>query len=105
MNATLRIPLDEKKLGEFCHKWMISELAVFGSVLRDDFGPDSDVDFLATFSAGAPWNVLHHVHMEDELSAIVGRPVDLVDRGAVEKARNPFRRRSILESAQVLHVG
>ena len=50
MNLPLGLPIDAEKLGEFSRKWSISELAVFGSVLRDDFGPESDVDFLATFS-------------------------------------------------------
>jgi hypothetical protein len=105
MNATFSLPIDAEKLREFCREWSISELAVFGSILRDDFGPESDVDFLATFAPEARWSLLDHVRMQDELAAIVGRRVDLVTRRAVENSRNHIRRRAILESAQVLHVG
>jgi hypothetical protein len=105
MNLPLSLPIDTDSLGAFSRKWSISELAVFGSVLRDDFGPESDVDFLATFAPDAQWSLLDHVKMQEELAAIVGRPVDLVTRRAVENSRNPIRRRAILESAQVLHVG
>jgi hypothetical protein len=105
MNLPLGLPIDSDSLGEFSRKWSISELAVFGSVLRDDFGPESDVDFLATFAPHAQWSLLDHVRMQEELAEIVGRQVDLVTRRAVENSRNPIRRRAILESAQVLHVG
>jgi len=105
MNVSLRLALDADKLRRFCSKWLITELAVFGSVLRDDFGPASDVDFLAAFAPEARWSLLDHVRMQNELSEIVGRDVDLVSRRAVEKSRNPIRQRAILESAQVLHVG
>jgi predicted nucleotidyltransferase len=105
MKAELRLPISSEKLREFCRKWSIAELAVFGSVLRDDFGPQSDVDFLATFDPKARWSLLDQVHMQDELGEIVGRSVDLVSRRGVENSRNPLRRRAILESAQVLHVG
>ena len=104
MNASLRLPIDDEKLGEFCRKWRISELAVFGSVLRDDFGPKSDVDFLATFDPASRWSLLDHVRMQEELAEIVGRRIDLVTRPAVEKSKNFIRRRAILESAQVIHV-
>jgi len=104
MNASLRLPLDSDKLRAFCQKWQVTELAVFGSVLRDDFRPDSDVDFLATFHPQAPWSLLDQVRMQEELAEIVGRRVDLLTQQAVEKSRNPIRRRAIMQSAQVLHV-
>lgn len=104
MNANLRLPLDAEKLRDFCRKWSITELAVFGSILRNDFKPDSDVDFLATFAPESSRSLLDHVHMQDELAEIVGRRVDLLTRRAIENSRNPIRRRAILESARVLHV-
>jgi predicted nucleotidyltransferase len=104
MNAVLRLPIDAEKLRDFCRKWSISELAVFGSVLRDDFGPASDVDFLAAFAPEARWNLLDHVRMQDELAEIVGRRVDLVSRGGVETSSNPWRRQEILSSAETLYV-
>lgn len=91
-------------MAEFCRRWKITELALFGSVLRDDFRPDSDVDVLVTFAPDAQWSLFDHVDMEDELRQILGRSVDLVNRRGIERSRNQHRRRAILESAQVVHV-
>ena len=98
--------LDSKRhrIEAFCKKWKIRELALFGSALRDDFRPDSDVDFLVSFSPSAAWGLLDHAAMERELAEIVGRSVDLVSRKAVERSHNWIRRRAILESAQVLYA-
>ena len=104
MNANLRLSIDEEKLREFCQKWSISELAVFGSAIRDDFGPESDVDFLATFAPNVHRTLLDHVRMQDELAEIVGRKVDLVSRRGVEMSRNPIRKRAILSTAETVHV-
>ncbi len=100
----LRIEIPKDRITEFCRRWKITELALFGSVLRDDFRPDSDVDLLVTFAPDSKWSLFDHVDMEDELANILGRPVDLVSRRGIEKSRNPFRRRAILDSAQVVHV-
>lgn len=83
---------------------MIVELAVFGSVLRPDFKPDSDVDMLVTFAADAKWSLLDHVRMQDELSDSLKRNVDLVSRKGIEKSRNYIRRRAILESSEVIYA-
>jgi len=104
MSVSLHLPIDIEKIREFCRKWSITELAVFGSVLRDDFRADSDVDFLATFAPESRWNLLHHVHMQDELASIVGRRVDLVSRRGVEMSANPWRRKEILSSAESVYV-
>jgi predicted nucleotidyltransferase len=100
----LRIVVPEDRITEFCRQWKIVELALFGSVACDDFRPDSDVDVLVTFAPDAKWSLFDHVDMEDELAKILGRPVDLVSRRGIERSRNPFRRRAILDSAQVVHV-
>jgi len=100
----LRIDIPEEPIADFCRRWKIAELAFFGSVLRDDFGPDSDVDVLVTFAPDATWSLFDHVDMQEELGRILGRPVDLVSRRGIERSRNPFRRRAILESARVVHV-
>ena len=99
-------PLDSKRnqIEAFCKKWGIRELALFGSALRDDFRPDSDVDFLVSFSPDVTWGLLDHAVMERELAEIVGRPVDLVSRKAVELSHNWIRRKAILESVQVLYA-
>ena len=102
----MTVSLDSKrdKINAFCMKWGIRELALFGSAVRDDFRPDSDLDFLVSFSPNVAWGLLDHVAMERELAEIVGRPVDLVSRNAVERSHNWIRRRAILESAQVLYA-
>jgi predicted nucleotidyltransferase len=98
--------LDSKRdrINAFCLKWGIRELALFGSAVRDDFRPDSDLDFLVSFSPNVAWGLLEHAVMERELTEIVGRPVDLVSRKAVERSHNWIRRKAILESAQVLYA-
>ena len=73
-------------------------------MLRDDFRPDSDVDVLVTFSHDAEWSLLDHMAMEEEMSAILGRKVDLVSRKAIERSENYIRRKAILETAQPYYV-
>lgn len=102
VNGTLDI--SDETLEAFCRKWKIREFGLFGSVLREDFGPDSDIDVLVSFEPEAEWDLWHVIEMQEELEAIFGRPVDLADREAVEKSRNPFRRRGILSSARVVYV-
>jgi len=99
-----RLTLDKERLARFCERWKIRELDLFGSVLRDDFGPNSDVDLLVTFRPDADWSLFDHVEMEDELSLLVGRNVDLVSKRAIEHSRNPLRRKWILESAVPYYV-
>lgn len=96
------LPLD--KIAAFCRKWNITEFALFGSVLRDDFRPDSDIDVLVTFAPDSHHSLFDHVHMQDELGEILGRKVDLADRHGVERSRNYIVRKHILKSAQVLNV-
>jgi predicted nucleotidyltransferase len=92
-----------KPLPVFCQRWRISELALFGSVLRDDFQPDSDLDILVTFAPDADWGLLDHVRMENELVAIVGREVDPLTGRSVERSHNWIRRQQILDTAQVVY--
>jgi predicted nucleotidyltransferase len=96
--------LPQAEISEFCRRWQISELALFGSVLRDDFGPESDLDVLVTFSPNADWGLLDHYHMKQELVVLLGREVDLLTRRAVEQSRNWLRRREILSTAQVVYA-
>ena len=103
MKQALRLPIDAAKLSDFCRKWSITELAVFGSVLRDDFRPESDVDFLATFAADSHWSLLDHIRMQDELAQIIGRPVDLVSRRGLETSANKWRRQEILSTAETVY--
>lgn len=98
-DVTARIALDEDRLAAFCDRWRVASLELFGSVTRSRFRPDSDVDVLVSFQPDANWGLLDHGAMEDELSGLFGRRVDLVTRRAVERSSNPIRRASILESA------
>jgi predicted nucleotidyltransferase len=96
-----RIELDAEAIREFCTRWKVTEFSLFGSVLRDDFGPGSDVDVLVTFAPDAHWSAFDLVDMEEELEGLFGRKVDLVEAVCL---RNPFRRKTILESRQVIHA-
>ena len=96
-----RLPLPLGEIEAFCHKWQIEELSLFGSVLREDFSADSDVDVLITFAATVRWSLFDFVEMKDELTALLGRDVDLVTRGGL---RNPFRRHEILKTRRVVYA-
>ena len=99
-----RIKIDKVRIADFCRRWKIVELALFGSVLRDDFRRDSDVDVLARFAPDAQWTLFDHVEMQDELKEILGRGVDLVSRRGIERSANYVRRKAILESAETVYA-
>ncbi len=101
---SLQIEVPKEKVVAFCERWQIAELAFFGSVLRDDFGPDSDVDVMVRFRPEASHSLLSMVSMEEELSGILGRETDLLSRTAIEKSRNYIRREAILKSAEVFYA-
>jgi hypothetical protein len=101
MEKNIHINIPREKIAEFCQKWKITELALFGSVLGGDFRPDSDIDVLVTFAPGGGITFDNRVEMLDELSAIFGREVDLVEKRAI---KNPFRRHAILTTKEVLYA-
>ncbi len=94
----------EDSLISFCRKWGIRELAVFGSALRDDFSPGSDVDFLVSFHKGRKPGWPRILDLQEELSALVNRPVDVVKRGNLEQSENYIKRAHILRNSQVIYV-
>jgi hypothetical protein len=98
------IEIPESQLAEFCQRWQITELALFGSALREDFRPDSDIDVLIQLAPDHQWTLFDHVDMRDELEAIFGRKVDLVSKSALERSRNYIRRQNILNSARVIYA-
>ena len=98
------ITIDRESIADFCRRWKITELALFGSVLRDDFRADSDVDILVTFSGDADWGLFDHALMEEELSSLLRRKVDLVSRRAVERSRNRIRKNAILAGAEQIYA-
>ena len=102
MNAHIDLPPD--KVAAFCKRWQIVELALFGSVLRDDFGPESDVDVLVRFDPQARHTLFDLAQMQDELSRTIGREADLIERAAVEGSLNYIRRKAILQSAETIYA-
>jgi predicted nucleotidyltransferase len=100
----MRISIREDELRAFCERYGIRRLAFFGSVLREDFRPDSDVDVLVDCEEGAEPGLLELVGIQDELSTLLGRQVDLVERRAVEHGENYIRRRHILSTAETVYV-
>lgn len=90
-----------EQIAAFCRKWKIAEFSLFGSVLREDFGPESDVDVLVNFAPDAAWSLFDWVDMVEELKTLFGRDVDLVDKSGL---RNPYRRHAILNSRQVIYA-
>ena len=93
--------LPRRKIAEFCQRWSVTEFSVFGSVLREDFRPDSDIDVLVSIDPGAHIGLFELAQMQIELEKMFKRPVDLVEK---EGIRNPYRRREILKTAQVIYA-
>jgi len=89
-------------LAEFCRSWKITELALFGSVLRNDFRPDTDVDFLVTYAQDSPPKPWGYYPEQQEMEALIGRRVDWVTRGSIESGRNPLLRREVLGTAEII---
>lgn len=98
------LTIDRAQLEAFCQKWKITELWLFGSVLRDDFGSDSDVDVLVTFAPETKWSLFDIVHVEDDLRRLFGRDVDLSERIAIEKDPNYIMRKHILSTARRVYA-
>lgn len=102
LNINLDSPIFEQ-IDAFCQRWQVLNLALFGSVLRDDFGPESDVDILVTFSPDSDWGLLDHVQMTLDLKAIFKKEVDLITRPGLESSSNWLRRDNILKTAQLIY--
>ena len=99
--AQPKINIPKAKIEDFCRRWKIKEFALFGSVLREDFRPDSDIDVLVSFAPEGGITFDNRVKMLDELAEIFGRQVDLVEKDAI---RNPFRRHDILTTKEVVYA-
>ena|SRR5882724_6165428 len=106
--STLNLPdhcqvvLPLEAIQEFCQRWKIVRLELFGSAARGVLTPDSDLDFLYTFADDARWG-WKFVDACEELEELVGRPVDLVSRSSIERSTNPFRKQAILSSAELVY--
>jgi hypothetical protein len=99
MSAQLDIPVE--RIRAFCEKWKVKEFSLFGSVLRDDFRPDSDVDVLVVLREDSNIDLYDWIEMRDELAAIFNREVHLTSKNGL---RNPFRRREILDTSEVIYA-
>lgn len=95
---------DADALESFCQRWQIIELRLFGSAQRGEMEDESDIDLLVEFKEGAGWSLFDHARMEDELTELLGRPVDLITRRSVERSRNWLRRDEILSSSEPVYV-
>jgi len=100
----VRVRIPSRDLNEFCQRWRITELALFGSALREDFDDESDIDVLVSFAPGARWSLFDLVTMQNELETLFRRPVDLVERLAIERSENYIRRKSILSNVEILYA-
>ena len=96
--------IDGNALAELCRRHRITELSLFGSVLRDDFGPDSDIDIMVEFSASAHPTLFDLVTLRDEIRELLGRDVDLITKSGVQSSPNRLVREEILSSARVLYA-
>jgi hypothetical protein len=99
-----RVTYDPAALAQFCRRWMIKRLDLFGSILRDDFRANSDIDVLVSFAEDARWTLFDRVRMRDELSELLARSVDLVSRRAIERSANWIRRAEILDTAEIWYA-
>ena len=102
LEANVRLP--HEQVAAFCERWGVMEFAVFGSALRKDFGPHSDLDVLVRFHPGRHPSLFGLFRMESELSEYVGCPVDVVEREAIERSPNYLRRNAILRSARTIYA-
>ena len=100
----LNVEASREEIDAFCERWQVTQLAVFGSALREDFGSESDVDLLVSFDENARHTLFDMVRMEEELKKIFGREVDLVERAGVEQSRNHIRRETILQSTETIYA-
>jgi hypothetical protein len=98
------IEIQMEEIREFCRRWKITEFSFFGSILRADFRPDSDVDILITFAPDADWRFDDHLKMKEEMEGLLGHSVDLVEKHLVENSRNYIRREHILNHAEPVYV-
>ena len=100
-----QVPINYEKIIEFCQRWKITEFALFGSVLRDDFHPESsDIDVLVSFAHDTQWTLFDLVEMEEHIEKIFQRKVDLVSRQGLERSQNSRRCQAILNSAKVIYA-
>ncbi len=100
----ISLGVGEEKIADFCRRWRVKQLAIFGSAVRGSLRPDSDLDLLVTFAPDADWSMFDHYRMENELVELFAREVDLISRQAVEENPNWICREEILNSAREIYA-
>ncbi len=98
---TQEISITKEKISDFCQRWEIIEFSLFGSILRDDFNEQSDVDVLVVFAEDAEIGLFEIAQIKIELEELYGRPVDVIEKASL---RNPYRRKEILKTAEVFYA-
>ena len=96
--------IPEENIREFCGKWNITEMSVFGSILNKNFNPESDIDFVVRFKEGVKWSLFDHMSMEEELTKICGRPIDLITMRSIEDSPNWIRKKTILDTMEQIYA-
>jgi predicted nucleotidyltransferase len=100
----MNLGVGAEKIADFCRRWKISSLSIFGSAVRGELRPGSDIDLLVTFRSDADWTMFDHFTMEEELSRLLGREVDLISIKALEENPNPIYRHEIIDSARQIYA-
>jgi predicted nucleotidyltransferase len=98
------LPITDSQISDFCRRYEIVELALFGSVVREDFGPESDIDFLATYAPDKRWQPWGDLPEQAEMEALLGRRVDWITKKMIESSANPIFRRAVLSEAEVIYA-
>jgi len=98
------LEISKEKIADFCRRWKVTEFSLFGSVLREDFRPDSDIDMLVTFAPDAVWKLDDLLTMKEELETMFERGVDLIEKRLVESSENYIRRKHILTHMETIYV-
>jgi predicted nucleotidyltransferase len=102
-NLQRRLGLSDAEIIHFCQQWGITKLALFGSILRDDFHAKSDIDLLVTFHPQARQGLLTLAKIKPELEARLNRPIDLIPESSIQMSENWIRRQEILSTAQAIY--
>ncbi|MEG3844567.1 nucleotidyltransferase domain-containing protein [Microcoleus sp. herbarium14] len=86
MKTPIALPIDQ--ITKLCQHWQIIELSLFGSILRDDFHAESDIDILVAFAPTANWGLFDHAQMQEELETLLSRPVALISKRVIDRSSN-----------------
>jgi len=100
----MNLGVSVEKIADFCKHWKIKRLAVFGSAVRGELRPDSDLDLLVTFATDADWSMFDHYRMENELVELFARDVDLISSRALQENPNWIYRKEIFDNAKVIYA-